>query len=83
MGLARNQKLLVALLSVALSSAIAGPALVPNGNVTYDGRSLIINGKRDLFYSGSIHYTRSPPEVRSFWLPTYIYIYINIRSFVI
>ncbi|XLU47975.1 hypothetical protein S245_042789, partial [Arachis hypogaea] len=31
--------------------------------VTYDGRSLLINGKRELFYSGSIHYTRSTPEM--------------------
>ncbi|KAK9285037.1 hypothetical protein L1049_024221 [Liquidambar formosana] len=31
--------------------------------VTYDGRSLIINGKRELLFSGSIHYPRSPPEM--------------------
>ncbi|KAK6916725.1 Beta-galactosidase jelly roll domain [Dillenia turbinata] len=31
--------------------------------VTYDGRSLIVNGKRELFFSGSIHYPRSPPEM--------------------
>ncbi|XP_019454229.1 PREDICTED: beta-galactosidase 13-like [Lupinus angustifolius] len=31
--------------------------------VTYDGRSLIINGKRELLFSGSIHYTRSTPEM--------------------
>ncbi|XP_068483389.1 beta-galactosidase 13-like [Phaseolus vulgaris] len=30
--------------------------------VTYDGRSLIINGKRELLFSGSVHYPRSPPE---------------------
>ncbi|KAM2711110.1 hypothetical protein EV1_031262 [Malus domestica] len=33
------------------------------GPVTYDGRSLIINGKRELLFSGSIHYTRSTPEM--------------------
>lgn len=33
--------------------------------VTYDGRSLIINGKRELLFSGSIHYPRSPPEVHN------------------
>ena len=33
--------------------------------VTYDARSLMIDGKRDLFFSGAIHYPRSPPEVRS------------------
>ncbi|KAG4973722.1 hypothetical protein JHK87_030543 [Glycine soja] len=30
--------------------------------VTYDGRSLIINGRRELLFSGSIHYPRSTPE---------------------
>lgn len=33
--------------------------------VRYDSRSLIVNGKRDLFFSGSIHYPRAPPEM---WL---------------
>ncbi|XP_010086721.2 beta-galactosidase 6 [Morus notabilis] len=32
-------------------------------NVTYDGRSLIIDGKRQLLFSGSIHYPRSTPEM--------------------
>ncbi|XP_031475642.2 beta-galactosidase 11-like [Nymphaea colorata] len=31
--------------------------------VTYDGRSLIINGKRELLFSGSIHYPRSTPDM--------------------
>lgn len=31
--------------------------------VTYDGRSLIIDGKRELLFSGSIHYTRSTPDM--------------------
>ncbi|KAL2476996.1 Beta-galactosidase 13 [Forsythia ovata] len=31
--------------------------------VTYDSRSLIINGSRELLFSGSIHYPRSPPEM--------------------
>ncbi|GLT42924.1 hypothetical protein SLA2020_169010 [Shorea laevis] len=30
-----------------------------SGPVNYDARSLIINGKRELLFSGSIHYTRS------------------------
>lgn len=33
------------------------------GEVTYDGRSLIIDGQRKLLFSGSIHYPRSTPEV--------------------
>ncbi|KDP29649.1 hypothetical protein JCGZ_18811 [Jatropha curcas] len=31
--------------------------------VSYDGRSLIINGKRELLFSGSIHYPRSTPDM--------------------
>jgi hypothetical protein len=31
--------------------------------VTYDGRSLIINGQRNILFSGSIHYPRSTPQV--------------------
>ncbi|KAK6143379.1 hypothetical protein DH2020_023727 [Rehmannia glutinosa] len=31
--------------------------------VTYDSRSLIINGTRQLLFSGSIHYPRSTPEM--------------------
>lgn len=33
--------------------------------VTYDETSLIINGKRELLFSGSVHYPRSTPEVSS------------------
>ncbi|KAK8672803.1 hypothetical protein V6N13_111164 [Hibiscus sabdariffa] len=33
------------------------------GNVSYDGRSLIINGQRKLLFSGSIHYPRSTPQM--------------------
>uniref|UniRef100_A0A0D9WGU0 Uncharacterized protein n=1 Tax=Leersia perrieri TaxID=77586 RepID=A0A0D9WGU0_9ORYZ len=33
------------------------------GEVTYDGRALIINGTRAMLFSGEIHYTRSTPEV--------------------
>lgn len=32
-------------------------------NVSYDGRSLLIDGKRELLFSGSIHYPRSTPDV--------------------
>ncbi|XP_027149362.1 beta-galactosidase 16-like [Coffea eugenioides] len=31
--------------------------------VTYDGRSLIIDGQRKLLFSGSIHYPRSTPDM--------------------
>ncbi|XP_075663025.1 beta-galactosidase 6-like [Castanea sativa] len=33
------------------------------GGVTYDGRSLIIDGKRKILFSGSIHYPRSTPQM--------------------
>ncbi|KAB2600429.1 hypothetical protein D8674_010700 [Pyrus ussuriensis x Pyrus communis] len=33
------------------------------GPMTYDGRSLIINGKRELLFSGSIHYPRRTIEM--------------------
>nr|POF11220.1 beta-galactosidase 6 [Quercus suber] len=33
------------------------------GEVTYDGRSLIINGQRHILLSGSIHYPRSTPQM--------------------
>ncbi|CAN6999405.1 unnamed protein product [Brassica oleracea var. botrytis] len=32
------------------------------GNVTYDGRSLIIDGQHKILFSGSIHYPRSTPH---------------------
>ncbi|EFH65401.1 hypothetical protein ARALYDRAFT_476906 [Arabidopsis lyrata subsp. lyrata] len=32
-------------------------------NVTYDGRSLIIDGQHKILFSGSIHYTRSTPQM--------------------
>ncbi|KAL9417542.1 hypothetical protein AB3S75_040510 [Citrus x aurantiifolia] len=53
--------LITTLLSLLASFAVA------DGNktlgVTYDGRSLIINGKREILFSGSIHYTRSTPDM--------------------
>ncbi|KAG9458938.1 hypothetical protein H6P81_003446 [Aristolochia fimbriata] len=36
---------------------------VHGGEVSYDGRSLIINGGRSILFSGSIHYPRSTPEM--------------------
>ncbi|KAI3464538.1 hypothetical protein Pfo_021201 [Paulownia fortunei] len=35
------------------------------GDVSYDGRSLIIDGQRKLLFSGSIHYPRSTPDMWS------------------
>ena len=41
-------------------------------NVTYDGRSLIINGNHKILFSGSIHYPRSTPEV---FIYSFCYVY--------
>jgi hypothetical protein len=54
--------LLLSLLSTSLTFTFVNAA----GNVTYDGRSLIINGQRKLLISASIHYPRSVPAVSSF-----------------
>ncbi|KAK6132284.1 hypothetical protein DH2020_033984 [Rehmannia glutinosa] len=42
------------------AAAIGGAS---GGDVTYDGRSLIIDGQRKLLFSGSIHYPRSTPDM--------------------
>ncbi|XP_010437540.1 PREDICTED: beta-galactosidase 11-like [Camelina sativa] len=62
--------LLTAVLVVLLSSSSSFAAKKDakkkkksNKEVTYDGTSLIIDGKRELLYSGSIHYPRSTPEM--------------------
>lgn len=59
-------------------------------NVTYDSRALVIDGKRRVLVSGSIHYPRSTPEVslyiRSLILINiliYIYIYIVYTFYII
>ncbi|TYI31087.1 hypothetical protein ES332_A05G429500v1 [Gossypium tomentosum] len=47
-------------IAVAVQASIKG-----EDYVTYDGRSLIINGQRKLLFSGSIHYPRSTPQMWS------------------
>lgn len=42
-------------------------------NVTYDRRSLLIDGQRKLLISASIHYPRSVPAVTSTSLPFLIF----------
>ncbi|XP_057419839.1 beta-galactosidase 6-like [Lotus japonicus] len=37
--------------------------VIEAAEVTYDGRSLIIDGQRKLLFSGSIHYPRSTPQM--------------------
>ncbi|KAL3513657.1 hypothetical protein ACH5RR_026374 [Cinchona calisaya] len=43
--------------------AIWTRAAFSGSEVTYDGRSLIIDGQRKLLFSGSIHYPRSTPDM--------------------
>lgn len=43
---------------------LVAAAAVANAAVTYDHRSLTINGQRRILISGSIHYPRSTPDVR-------------------
>ncbi|KAG5234369.1 beta-galactosidase [Salix suchowensis] len=46
-----------------LAVAIIRDSGVRGGEVTYDGRSLIVDGQRKILFSGSIHYPRSTPEM--------------------
>ena len=60
--------LIATLLSLLVSSVVAhGGKQV---GVTYDERSLIVNGKRELLFSGSIHYPRSTPDVMIMFFTT-------------
>ena len=47
----------------AVLAVIGSGSIVHGGDVTCDGRSLIIGGRRKIVFSGSIHYPRSTPEV--------------------
>ncbi|XP_019233597.1 PREDICTED: beta-galactosidase 16-like [Nicotiana attenuata] len=42
---------------------MAGAVAAGGANVSYDGRSLIIDGQRKMLFSGSIHYPRSTPDM--------------------
>lgn len=50
-------------IAIAIATAVVVIVEGGEGNVTYDGRSLIIDGQRKLLFSGSIHYPRSTPDV--------------------
>lgn len=49
------------LLGLVLAAAVGRSSGA--ANVTYDGRSLIIDGRHKILFSGSIHYPRSTPQV--------------------
>ncbi|KAJ1387795.1 Glycoside hydrolase 35, catalytic domain [Sesbania bispinosa] len=54
----------VALVVLLVSLALAiGDVGVEAEEVTYDGRSLIIDKQRKILFSGSIHYPRSTPQM--------------------
>uniref|UniRef100_A0A0D9YPE1 Beta-galactosidase n=1 Tax=Oryza glumipatula TaxID=40148 RepID=A0A0D9YPE1_9ORYZ len=54
----------VAVLAAALVAAsLAASVGVAKAAVSYDRRSLVINGRRRILLSGSIHYPRSTPEM--------------------
>ncbi|KAJ8432740.1 hypothetical protein Cgig2_015658 [Carnegiea gigantea] len=56
-----REKLIVLLLMVILLGFLATASFA--ANVTYDHRALVIDGKRRILVSGSIHYPRSTPEM--------------------
>ncbi|XP_011003960.1 PREDICTED: beta-galactosidase 16-like [Populus euphratica] len=51
------------LVAAVVLAVLGSGSAVRGGDVTYDGRSLIINGQRKIVFSGSIHYPRSTPEM--------------------
>ncbi|XP_057783214.1 beta-galactosidase 13-like [Salvia miltiorrhiza] len=57
----RGKLVFCALLALLAANANANANEVKA--VSYDGRSMIINGTRQLLFSGSIHYPRSTPEM--------------------
>ena len=56
----RDMERFLLLLGLLLAAAVGSSS---GGNVTYDGRSLIIDGQHKILFSGSIHYPRSTPQV--------------------
>lgn len=57
----------ITVMSSSLAAVDASNVTTGTGSVTYDRRSLIINGKRKLLISASIHYPRSVPAVSLHW----------------
>jgi hypothetical protein len=55
----------LAVVVVVLAAGVGADAYAltkPGTVITYDRRSLMVDGRRELFFSGSIHYPRSPPH---------------------
>lgn len=51
-----------------------------DGSVSYDGRSLIVNGEHKLLFSGSIHYPRSTPDVSLISFRFWYFVMISMVS---
>ncbi|KAL6848583.1 hypothetical protein ACP4OV_021609 [Aristida adscensionis] len=60
---AGRAELLVVLAVVCTVAAAAAAAERRWGEVSYDGRALIVGGMRKMLFSGEMHYTRSTPEM--------------------
>jgi hypothetical protein len=63
MAAAGAQLTAAALLLAAALCFLAKPSSATN--VTYDHRAIVIDGVRRVLVSGSIHYPRSTPDVRT------------------
>ncbi|RAL45629.1 hypothetical protein DM860_009493 [Cuscuta australis] len=60
MGMKKWRQQMLVVIVVLLSSLVCSSV---RGSVSYDGRTFVINGKRRILISGSIHYPRSTPEM--------------------
>lgn len=67
MGLHSPNILLTLIAALLATSLVASRAGDSHRSITYDNKSMIINGKRELIFSGSIHYPRTQPAVCS-WI---------------
>ncbi|CAN1770937.1 Beta-galactosidase 10 [Linum perenne] len=58
-----NKQMKIALCFLLLSFLLVTVLCSANDEVSYDGRSLLIHGRRHLIISASIHYPRSDPQM--------------------
>ncbi|KAK1370335.1 Beta-galactosidase [Heracleum sosnowskyi] len=63
MGLHSPNILLTLTAALLATSLVAVHAAGTDRPISYDERSMIINGKRELVFSGSIHYPRTQPQM--------------------
>lgn len=60
-----------------------GNTTAGRGEVTYDGRALILDGARRMLFSGDMHYPRSTPEVRTLLDVAYRIGVLLMRTYVV